>query len=240
MQVADLKPFSTGVSIWTLTCSWFPFRIGEEHTISVPSFKVIKGQSIKALFSDDIISCHSVHFHQFPWVTNALLIVSPEPLCGQQTSIALACWFSPGGFAVRLRGSPKLWGNSFIRPLLVTDNMFEHRLHLSKIGHTFLNGVSLSDLIWTYVVTGAYCLVQDRVWRFYQRWKFSRDPLSSVVKLTTEVGNHMWIVSVCCQQWSVWPPLREELRRYVKQRCTICVVSWKSAATAPSQRQTPL
>ena len=102
--------------------------------------------------------------------------------------------------------------------------MFEHRLHLSKIGHTFLNGVSLSDLIWTYVVTGAYCLVQGRVWRFYQRWKFSCDPLSSVVNLTTEVGNHMWIVSVCCQQWSVWPPLREELRRYVKQRCTICVV----------------
>ena len=32
-------------------------------------------------------------------------------------------------------------------PLVVTDNMFEHRLHLSKIGHTFLNGVSLSDLI---------------------------------------------------------------------------------------------
>ena len=53
----------------------------------------------------------------------------------------------PGGFAARLWGSPKLWGNSFIRSLLVTDNMFEHRLYLSKIGHTFLNGVSLSDLI---------------------------------------------------------------------------------------------
>lgn len=114
----------------------------------------------------------------------------------------------PGGFSIWLWGSPKLWGNSFIRPLLVTDNMFEHRPHLSKIGHTFLNGVSLSDLIWTYVVTGAYCLVQGRVWRFYQRWKFSCAPLSSVVNLTTEVGNHMWIVSVCCQQWSVWPPLR--------------------------------
>lgn len=98
----------------------------------------------------------------------------------------------PGGFSIWLWVSSKLWGNSFIRPLLVkrywfyrtwrtahfwayplvvTDNMFEHRLHLSKIGHTFLNGVSLSDLIWTYVVTGAYCLVQGRVWRFYQRNK---------------------------------------------------------------------
>ena len=138
-----------------------------------------------------------------------------------------------------IMGLPEIVGNSFIRLLLVTDNMFEHRLHLSKIGHTFLNGVSLSDLIWTYVVTGAYCLVQGRVWRFYQRWKFSCDPLSSVVNLTTEVGNHMWIVSVCYQQWSVWPPLREELRRYVKQRCAICAVSSKSAATTPIPRPTP-
>ena len=238
MQVADLKPFSTGVSIWTLTCSWFPFRIGEEHTISVPSFKVIKGQSIKALFSDDIISCHSVHFHLFRWVTSALLIVSPEPLCGQPTSIAQACWFSPGGFAVRLWGSPKLWGTVSFDHFWLRITCLSTVCICPKLD--ILNGVSLSDLIWTYVVTGAYCLVQGRVWRFYQRWKFSCDPLSSVVNLTTEVGNHMWIVSVCCQQWSVWPPLREELRRYVKQRCTICVVSSKSAATTPIPRPTPL
>ena len=68
--------------------------------------------------------------------------------------------------------------------------MFEHRLHLSKIGHTFLNGVSLSDLIWTYVVTGAYCLVQGRVWRFYQRNKAYLDPLSSLIGLINEVGSH--------------------------------------------------
>ena len=55
--------------------------------------------------------------------------------------------------------------------------MFEHRLHLSKIGHTFLNGVSLSDLIWTYVVTGAYCLVQGRVWRFHQRQQIASWPI---------------------------------------------------------------
>ena len=115
----------------------------------------------------------------------------------------------PGRFSVRLCDSPKLWGNSFIRPLLVksywfcrtwgsaqfsayslvvTDNMFEHRLHLSKIGHTFLNGVSLSDLIWTYVVTGAYCLVQGRVWRFYQRNKDRLDPLSGLINLITPGG----------------------------------------------------
>lgn len=61
--------------------------------------------------------------------------------------------------------------------------MFEHRLHLSKIGHTFLNGVSLSDLIQTYVVTGAYCLVYGRVWRFYRRNKDRLDPLSSTLKM---------------------------------------------------------
>ena len=58
---------------------------------------------------------------------------------------------------------------------------------------------------------GAYCLVQGRVWRFYQRNKDRLDslstsiklmrvkvthkkdrlePLSSMVNLTTEVGNH--------------------------------------------------
>lgn len=66
--------------------------------------------------------------------------------------------------------------------------MFEHRLHLSKIGHIFLNGVSLSDLIWTYVVTGAYCLVQGRVWRFYQRNKDRLDPLSGLINLITPGG----------------------------------------------------
>lgn len=68
--------------------------------------------------------------------------------------------------------------------------MFEHRLHLSKIGHTFLNGVSLSDLIWTYVVAGAYCLVQGRVWRFHQRNKAYLSPSISLIKLITQVGNH--------------------------------------------------
>ena len=62
--------------------------------------------------------------------------------------------------------------------------MFEHHLHLPKIGDTFLDGVSPSGLIWTYVVTGAYCLVQGRVWRFYQRNKARLDPLSKLVKLT--------------------------------------------------------
>lgn len=30
----------------------------------------------------------------------------------------------PGGFAIRLWGSPKLWGNSFVRPLLVKSYWF--------------------------------------------------------------------------------------------------------------------
>ena len=115
----------------------------------------------------------------------------------------------PGGFSIWLWVFPKLWENSFIRPLLVkrywfyrtwrtahfwayslvrTENMFEHHLHLLKIGHTFLNGVSLSDLIWTYVVTGAYCLVQGRVWRFYQRNKDRLDPLSGLINLITPGG----------------------------------------------------
>lgn len=89
--------------------------------------------------------------------------------------------------------------------------MFEHRLHLSKIGHTFLNGVSLSDLIWTYVVAGAYCLVQGRVWRFHQRNKDRLDPLSSTLKMrvgkkTGRIHENLW-----CTPWGV---------------------SWKSAATA--------
>ena len=117
----------------------------------------------------------------------------------------------PGGFATRLWGSPKLWRNSFIRPLwvkrywfyrtwrtahfwayplVVTDNIFVHHLHLPKIGDTFLNGVSLSDLIWTYVVTGAYCLVQGRVWRFYQHNKARLDSLSSFLNPRNEVRNH--------------------------------------------------
>ena len=49
--------------------------------------------------------------------------------------------------------------------------------------HPSLGGVSLSDLIWTYVVTGAYCLVQGRVWRFHQRNKDRLDPLSSTLKM---------------------------------------------------------
>ena len=39
-------------------------------------------------------------------------------------------------------------------------------------------------------MTGAYCLVQGRVWRFYQRNKDRLDPLSSLVNLTNEVGSH--------------------------------------------------
>lgn len=87
-----------------------------------------------------------------------------------------------------------------------TAHIFEHHLHLPKIGDTFLDGVSLSDLIWTYVVTGAYCLVQGRVWRFHQRQQITSwpieldfqfeswgrkphadhfDPLSGVINLST-------------------------------------------------------
>lgn len=71
--------------------------------------------------------------------------------------------------------------------------MFEHHLHLPKIGDTFLDGVSLSDLIWTYVVTGAYCLVQGRVWRFHQRNKACLSPSISLIKLITQVWNHTQI-----------------------------------------------
>ena len=39
-------------------------------------------------------------------------------------------------------------------------------------------------------MTGAYCLAQGRVWRFYQRNKDRLDPLSSTVNLGVEVGNH--------------------------------------------------
>lgn len=48
--------------------------------------------------------------------------------------------------------------------------------------HLSLDGVSLSDLIWTYVVAGAYCLVQGRVWRFHQRNKDRLDPLSTTIR----------------------------------------------------------
>ena len=76
--------------------------------------------------------------------------------------------------------------------------MFEHRLHLSKIGHTFLNGVSLSDLIWTYVVAGAYCLVQGRVWRFYRRNKDRLDPLSTSNKMFGVDGKRTVTREVVC------------------------------------------
>ena len=65
-------------------------------------------------------------------------------------------------------------------------------------------------------------------------------PLSSLSELDNEVGGRMRIVSICCQQWSIRPPLRDESRRYVKQRCAICVVSWKFLATAPIPQPTPL
>lgn len=55
------------------------------------------------------------------------------------------------------------------------------------------------------------------------------DPLSSTFNLKVEVGNHTQTALIRFQLWSNWPLLREESRRYVKQRCTICVASWKSA-----------
>ena len=72
--------------------------------------------------------------------------------------------------------------------------MFEHHLHLPKIGDIFLDGVSLSDLIWTYVVTGAYCLVQGRVWRFHRRNKERLDPLSGLINLITPGGKQQTYV----------------------------------------------
>ena len=39
-------------------------------------------------------------------------------------------------------------------------------------------------------MTGAYCLVQGRVWRFYQRNKACLSPSISLIKLITEVENH--------------------------------------------------
>ena len=55
------------------------------------------------------------------------------------------------------------------------------------------------------------------------------DPLSSTFNLKVEVGNHTQTALIRFQLWSNWPLLREESRRHVKQRCTICVASWKSA-----------
>lgn len=55
------------------------------------------------------------------------------------------------------------------------------------------------------------------------------DSLSSTFNLKVEVGNHTQTALIRYQLWSNWPLLREESRRYVKQRCTICVASWKSA-----------
>ena len=98
---------------------------------------------------------------------------------------------------------------------MCTENIFVHHLHLPKIGDTFLNGVSLSDLIWTYVVTGAYCLVQGRVWRFYQRNKNRLNPLSGIINLST-------------------PPEENNSLTFI-----ICAVLWKSAATAPFQDYHP-
>lgn len=37
-------------------------------------------------------------------------------------------------------------------------------------------------------MTGAYCLVQGRVWRFYQRNKDRLDPLSGLINLITPGG----------------------------------------------------
>ena len=71
---------------------------------------------------------------------------------------------------------------------MCTENIFVHHLHLLKTAHIFLDGVGLTDLIWTYVVTGAYCLVQGRVWRFYQRNKDRLDPLLGLINLITPGG----------------------------------------------------
>ena len=47
-------------------------------------------------------------------------------------------------------------------------------------------------------MTGAYCLVQGRVWRFYQRNKDRLDQLSSANKMLVEVWNHTQIREVVC------------------------------------------
>lgn len=75
-----------------------------------------------------------------------------------------------------------------------TENIFEHRLHLPKIGDTFLDGVSLSDLTPILAVAGAYCLVQGRVWRFYRRNKERLDPLSGLINLITPGGKQQTYV----------------------------------------------
>ena len=47
-------------------------------------------------------------------------------------------------------------------------------------------------------MTGAYCLVQGRVWRFYLRNKARLDQLSSANKMLVEVGNHTQMREVVC------------------------------------------
>ena len=47
-------------------------------------------------------------------------------------------------------------------------------------------------------MTGAYCLVQGRVWRFYLRNKARLDQLSSANKMLVELGNHTQMREVVC------------------------------------------
>ena len=47
-------------------------------------------------------------------------------------------------------------------------------------------------------MTDAYCLVQGRVWRFYQRNKARLDQLSSANKMLVEVWNHTQMREVVC------------------------------------------
>lgn len=58
------------------------------------------------------------------------------------------------------------------------------------------------------------------------------DALSSVIKLSTEVRNHIQTASIHFQPPSKWGSVKKAGRIHENLWCTPCVVSWRSAATA--------